>query len=81
MLIYLGFTAIWTLLLVCHRETAYRINSRIIDRLDRRLGRSRRMPRLIQGVITGLLRLSIIPLGFLWAGGLLVSTLLNRSLA
>jgi hypothetical protein len=73
---YLGFTAIWTLVLVCHRETAYRINTRIIDRLDRRLGRLH-LPRLIQGLITGLLRLSIIPLGFLWAVGLLVSALLR----
>jgi hypothetical protein len=75
LIFYLGFTAIWTLVLVCHRETADRINARIIDRLDRRLGRSS-LPGLIQAVITGVLRLSIIPLGFLWASGLLVSALL-----
>jgi hypothetical protein len=72
MLIYMSFTAVWTLVIVCHAATARRIHYRMINPIERRLG-VYGVPGLLQSGITGLLRWSIIPLGFLWACGLVLT--------
>jgi hypothetical protein len=78
MLIYMSFTAVWTLVIVCHAATARRIHYRIIHPIERRLG-AYGVPGLIQSGITGLLRWSIIPLGVLWLGGLVLTAFPDQS--
>jgi hypothetical protein len=78
MLIYIGFTTVWTLVIVCHAAMARRIHDRIIRPIDRRLA-GYGVPGVIQSGITGVLCWSIIPLGFLWIGGLVLTALPYRS--
>jgi hypothetical protein len=75
MLIYLSFTLIWTLVVVCHAATSNRILRRMIQPFERQLA-VYGVPDIIYTTIAGLLRLSIIPLGFLWAAGLMVHVML-----
>jgi hypothetical protein len=75
MLIYLSFTLIWTLIVVCHAATSNRILRRMIRPFERQLA-VYGVPDIIYTTIAGLLRLSIIPLGFLWAAGLMLHVML-----
>jgi hypothetical protein len=79
MLIYLSFTVIWTLVVICHAPTSNRMTQRMIRPLERQLA-IYGVPDLLQGAIAGLLRLSIIPLGLLWAAALALQAIRGRAI-
>jgi hypothetical protein len=71
MIFYISFTIAWTLIVVCQSSTWRRINRISIRPLTRQLN-YRGVPQGIQALVSGILQLSIIPLGFVWASILML---------
>jgi hypothetical protein len=71
MIFYICFTAAWTLIVIGRSSLWRRINRISITPIERHLSH-RGVPELIRRTVTGLLQLSIIPLGFIWAAVLML---------
>jgi hypothetical protein len=74
MIFYICFTAAWTLIVIGRSSLWRRINRISIIPIERHLSH-RGVPELIRHTVTGLLQLSIIPLGFVWATVLMLRSL------
>lgn len=74
MLLYLAFTLVWTFIVISQSAILRRIDRRTIRPFDRMLAHRRISPVIRWGVM-GLLKLSMIPLGIIWASLLLLRSL------
>jgi hypothetical protein len=74
MIFYIAFTTAWTLIVIGRSSMWRRINRISIHPIVRHLS-YRGVPEVVQQLVTGVLQLSIIPLGFVWASVLMMRSL------